>query len=107
VLFVAILATNVYSLTRPTAAPTAVEVESVARMETAVVALQIEAYKREHGRYPASLKDTGVEFLGVDYTRTAEGYVLRAKAEGAAVTHRADQNPEELLSAMFPAGEVE
>lgn len=107
VAFAAILATNVYVLTRPTAPPTALEIESVARMETAAVALQIEAYKQEHGRYPASLSDAGIELIGVEYTRSAEGYVLQAKAEGTAVTHRADQDPEDLLSVLVPAGDVE
>lgn len=105
VMFVAILALDVYVLTRPTLPPTNAEVESSARMETAVVALQLEAYKQQNGRYPDSLGDAGLELTGVAYVRTAEGYVLEAKGSGPPITHRADQDPEELVRNMPILGE--
>lgn len=94
--FVGILALDVYLLTRPTEPATQAELESAARMETAVVALQIEAYQQANGRYPSSLADAEVHLPGVEYTRTANGYVLQAK-ETPGVSLRSDQNPEDLV----------
>lgn len=87
VVFVAILAVDVYMRTRPPAPPTSVELESAARIETGIAALRIEAFNEEHGRYPESLAEAGIQLVGVEYSRTAQGYTLKSRPE-------AYQNPE-------------
>lgn len=116
VVFVAILAVDVYVLTRPPVPPTTVELESSARIETAVAALKIETFKEENGRYPESLAEAGIQLTGIEYTRTTQGYRLRSRPEAAQdpealpvqnpprVDHQAGDDVEALVSAIPNVG---